>query len=116
MARSGSTTRFSYGLTGLQKREAISEKQLKNAQTEGKLVARELVHSGVIVHMDATFRQMLTDGAKTIAQRLKVLNDSGADQVECENLVRDQIQSFIKPMKKKIASGLRNAKARSGRL
>lgn len=110
IARYGSSTRFSDWLTALQKLEAISEKQLKNAQTEGKLVARDLVHSVVIVNMDATFRQMLTDGAKTIAQRLKALNDSGAEQVECENLVRDQIQSFIKPMKKRIASGLRNAK------
>lgn len=109
IARYGSNTRFSDWLSALEKLERIEEKRLKNAQTEGKLVTRELVHSCVIVHMDTAFHQMLTDGAKTIEQRLKTLHDSGADQVECENLVRDQIQSFIKPMKKKMAAALRNA-------
>lgn len=109
IARYGSNTRFSDWLSALEKLERIEEKRLKNAKTEGQLVARDLFHDGVIVHMDSTFHQLLTDGAKTIAQRLNALHDSGADQAECEELVRDQIQSFIKPMKKKMAAAIRNA-------
>ena len=109
IARYGSNTRFNDWLKALKELEVIEEKRLKNAQTEGKLVSRELVQSGVISHFDTMFRQMLTDGAKTITQRLIALHESGADNIECEDLVRDQIQSFIRPTKKKIGVALSNA-------
>lgn len=106
IARYGSNTRFGDWLKALKDLEVIEGQRIKNAVSEGRLVSRELVRDGVISHIDATFRQMLTDGAKTIAQRVIALHDSGAEPGECEELVRDQIQSFIKPMKKKITAAL----------
>lgn len=110
IARFGSNTHFVDWLKALQLLEALEEKRLKNAQVVGKLVARELVHTHVIVPIDAMFRQILTDGAVSIAGRIIALHDSGAERSECENLVRDQIQSFIKPMKKKVMAALGDTK------
>lgn len=44
-------------------------------------------------------KKLITDGAKTIANRVVTMNNSGCSVVECEELVADQISSFIKMMK-----------------
>ncbi len=105
----GTDLRFVDWLKATQMIEAIDEKRLKNAATEGRLVSRALVKTGVFGPMDATFRQLLTDGAKTIAARLVAMHSSGREPKELEKFVAEQITSYIRLMKMKITRALRNA-------
>ena len=105
----GTNTRFIEWLNAIKAIEMIEEKRLKNAKAEGTLVARELIFDHVIEPIDATIRQMLTDGVKTIVARVVAMHEAGEDITALEELVGDQMSSFFKPMKKKIIRGLKNA-------
>lgn len=82
--------------------EDINEKRLKNAQTAGELVHRDLVKRGIIDPIDASHRQLLTDGVKTISKRCVALHDAGEPLDAIEAFVLDQVSSFIRPVKAKI--------------
>ena len=87
--------------------EDINEKRLKNAQTKGELVSRELVKLGVIDPIDAAHIKLLTDGAKTIARRVTAMHDAGRPLDDVEKFVKNQITSFIRPIKAKVARALK---------
>lgn len=89
--------------------ESINEKRLKNAETRGELVSRELVRLGVIEPVEAAHLKLLTDGAKTIAKRVTAMNGAGRSLEEVEAFVVDQISSFIKPIKAKTRKALDRA-------
>lgn len=107
--RFGTDERFVDWLAATQKIEMINEKRLKNAEHEGRLVSRDLVKSAVIDRIDAVFVRMLTDGAKTIASRAHTMTQAGSDLVEIRTMIEDQLGSFIKPAKVKMAEALRDA-------
>lgn len=107
--RFGTDVRFSDWLSATQKIEMINEKRLKNAETEGRLVSRELVKSGILDRIDAVFTRMLTDGAKTIASRAQAMAKAGDDIVDIRAMVEDTLGSFIRPAKVKMTEALRNA-------
>lgn len=104
----GTDTRFLDWLRATKEIEIINEKRLKNAQTKGELVSRELIKNGVIDPINSAHIKMLTDGSKTIARRSVAMHESGRKLDEIEKFVVDQISSFIKPMKAKIARTLAN--------
>lgn len=108
IARYGSTTGFVDWLTSMKLIESITGIRLKNAETEGKLVSRKLVKDGIIDPIDAAHRRLLTDGAKTMAVRSKALLDSGRPLEDVEEFFRDQIASFIKPVKARVRRTLQN--------
>lgn len=89
--------------------EVINEKRLRNAQTQGKLVSRELVKIGIIEPLDSAHIKLLTDGAKTITRRVTAMHGSGRTLNEIEKFVKDQITSFIRPVKAKVKRALKNA-------
>ena len=105
----GTDLRLAGWLKATKEIEIIHEKRLKNAATKGRLVSRALVETAVLEPMDDTFRQLQTDGAKTIAARLAAMHSSGCDSKELEKFVAEQISSFIRAMKTKISRALRNA-------
>jgi hypothetical protein len=107
--RFGTDTRFVDWLKATQAIEAINEKRLKNAQTRGELVNRQLVRVGIIEPLDSAHIKLLTDGAKTIARRSTAMHDAGRELEEIEKFVADQISSFIRPVKSKVARALKNA-------
>lgn len=107
--RFGTDSSFVDWLKATQIIEAINEKRLKNAQTQGNLVSRELVKIGVIEPLDAVHIKLLTDGSKTITRRVTAMHDSGRGLDEIEAFVKDQITSFIRPVKAKVARALKNA-------
>lgn len=107
--RFGTDVRFSDWLSATQKIEAINEKRLKNAETEGRLVSRALVKSAVVDPIDAVFVRMLTDGASTIASRCQAMAKAGSDLTEIRAMVEDQLGAFIRPAKVKISGALRDA-------
>lgn len=109
VAQFGTDDRFVGWLNATQKIEAINEKRLKNAQTEGRLVSRELVKTAIIDRIEGVFVQMLTDGAKTIGNRAHAMAKAGADAAEVREMVEDLLGSFIRPAKVKMREALRHA-------
>lgn len=109
LTRFGTKTAFLDWLKATKSIEDINEKRLKNAQTRGELVNRELIRTGVIEPFDTAFNKLLTDGAKTIARRVTAMSGAGRPVEDCEAFVADQISSFIRPAKAKIIRTLKNA-------
>ena len=109
VARFGTDTRFVDWLKATKSIEDINEKRLKNAVTEGELVSRNLIKLGIIDPIDAAHIKLLTDGAKTIALRATTMHGAGRPLDDIEKFVKDQITSFIRPIKAKVARTLNNA-------
>lgn len=107
--RFGTDVAFVDFLKALKEIENVAEKRLKNAQSRGELISRQLVKSGMIDTLDGAFTRMLTDGAKTMATRTHALVKTGAEVQEIEDLIAKQLSTFIKPTKSKITRVLRNA-------
>lgn len=105
----GTDTRFVDWLSATQKIESINEKRLKNAQTQGELVSRALVRVGIIEPINACHIKLLTDGAKTIARRVTAMHSADRSLEDIEKFVAEQITSFIRPVKAKVARALKNA-------
>ena len=104
----GTDVRFLDWLKATKEIEVINEKRLKNAESEGTLVSRHLVKVGIIEPLDAAHTKLLTDGVKTISRRTVAMHDSGRDLSDIEDFVSDQISSFLKPVKAKVARALKN--------
>jgi len=107
--RFGTDTAFVDWLKATKEIEYINEKRLKNAQTQGELVSRELVKVGIIEPIDAVHIKLLTDGAKTITRRVTAMHSAERDLDDIEKFVKDQITSFIRPVKAKVKRALKNA-------
>ena len=105
----GTQTRFKDWLKATKEIEMINEKRLKNAATKGELVSRQIIKAGIIDPIDAVHIQLLTDGAKTIARRVTAMHDAGQSLEKIETFIKDQITSFIRPVKAKVARALRDA-------
>ena len=104
----GTDVRFLDWLKATKELEIINEKRIKNAQSEGSLVSRKLVKTGIIDPFNSAHIKLLTDGSKTIARRVTAMHDAGRDALEIEKFVADQITSFIRPVKAKVARALKN--------
>lgn len=104
----GGAPQFAHWLGAMQKMQAIEEKQLKNAMTRGDLIERALVEKAVIDPFNSVLLRLLQDGSKTIAAGLQAKMGTGAELPELEQFVSDIMGSFIRPVKAKVARGLRD--------
>lgn len=104
----GTDVRFGDWLKATKDIEDINAKRLKNAETRGELVARQLVKVGVIDQINGAHTKLLTDGAKTITRRAVAMAGADRSLEEIEAFVIDQLSSFIRPMKAKISRALRD--------
>jgi len=104
----GTDVRFLDWLKATKEIENIDEKRVKNAQLRGELVSRKAVKIGIVDPIDAAHTRMLTDGAKTIARRSMALSKAGKDLTEIEEFIKDQLSSFIRPVKSKVAKAFKN--------
>ena len=107
--RHGTSSQFKTWIDAKKTIVDIQTRIVKLAQLEGTLVSRDLMKVGVIDPIDAAHRKLLTDGAKTIARRVTAMNSGGRPLEDCEDFVKDQIASFIRPMKAKVARSLKSA-------
>lgn len=108
-ARFGTTLEFKDWLDARKKVADIREKDLKNFETEGKLISRELVEHHVFGAIENANRQLLADSPKTITRRIYAMARSGAPLEEAERVVRDIISSQLRPVKATASRVLRNA-------
>jgi len=106
--RFGTDQRFSDWLSSLKDIELIREKRLKNGETEGGLISRELVTLHVLGAVDAAFKRLLGDAAKTIAAKVTDIVRSGGGLEESQRAVREQVTRQLKPVKDKVARNLRH--------
>jgi hypothetical protein len=106
ITRFGSDAMFVDFLKALKSIEDINEKRLKNAQTEGTLVARELVRIGVIDVVDSAMRKLLTAGVKKIARMAHSMTKAGESIEKIEDEVKDQVGQYVKNIKIKSAKAL----------
>lgn len=102
--RFGTASRFEKWLSAVQKIEAIHEKRLSNAETQGGLISQKLVKSAVLDVIDGVFTRLLTDGCKTVATRAHALALAGGDVGEIRDMIEDTMQSFIKPAKRQMGA------------
>lgn len=107
--RFGTDVRFLDWLKATKAIEDINEKRLKNAETRGDLVSRQMVRQGILDPIESAHVKLLTDGSKTIARRATAMHGSGRDMEDIEKFVADQVTSFLRPMKAKIKRTLKNA-------
>ena len=107
--RFGTDIRFLDWLKATKEIEMINERRIKNAQAEGKLVSRELVKGAVLAPIDGVFVKLLTDAATTIASRAHAMVNAGEPENALRAMVEDQLASFIRPAKSRMAEALANA-------
>lgn len=108
-ARFGTVLAFKDWLDARKKLVDIREKDLRNAETQGVLISRDLVEHHVFGAIENANRQLLADSPKTITRRLFAMARSGAPLEEAERVVRDIISSQLRPVKATAARVLRNA-------
>lgn len=107
--RFGTKTGLKDWLDARKKIADIREKDLKNDETVGRLIERELVKTHVFGAIEAGNRRLLRDVPRTIVLRLYALAKSGAPAEEAEKSVREIISSQLRPVKDKAGRVLRNA-------
>ena len=103
VTRFGTDIRFLDWLKSIKMIEDINEKRLKNAVAKGELVSRDLVKLGIIDPIESAHIKLLTDGAKTIARRATAMHSAERSLDDIEKFVKDQVTSFIRPIKAKVA-------------
>ena len=86
---------------------ATQNTQLKNAQLEGRLVAREVIERGFFIPVETMFNRLLREGAKTIAAKVLPLVKSGAPVEDVEAEVRKRLTAFIRPAKEEMKRAIR---------
>lgn len=82
-------------------------RELKNAQMESRLVAREAIVRGVWNPLETFLVRILTDGAKTMAATVHPLVKSDGTREEVEVALRQELTSFIVPLKEAIQKTLK---------
>lgn len=102
----GTGYRFLDWLRALKEIEAVNEKRIKNAQSMGKLIARQLVEVGVIDPFNSAHVRLMTDGAKAITAAVLAKHQAGISEQEIETYVSDVVGSFIRPVKSKVERNL----------
>jgi hypothetical protein len=103
----------------LERRKLAAQAQqleLKNAQIEGRLVAREVMIRGVWNPLETFLVRLQTDGAKTITSTAYALirsgieaelrGEKGVPREDVEVAVRGELSSLIKPLKRDIKKAL----------
>lgn len=105
--RFGTDLRFEKWLSSIADIELIREKRLKNGQTEGGLISRELVRIHVMGAIDAANKRLLGDASKTITARVANVIRGGGGLEEAQRYVREEISKQLKPVKDKVARNLR---------
>jgi hypothetical protein len=109
VAQHGTEAAFVEFLKAVEKIEKIHKVRLENAAEEGKLIDRELVKRGVIEPLDTAHKKLLSDGARSIAQRIVAMAEAGRSVSDCEAFVSEHIGSFIRGAKLKAVRALKGA-------
>lgn len=106
--RFGGQDEFSGWLKAIKLTEEIREKRLKNDETDGSMIDRELVEAKVFGLIDETFRRLLTDATVTATRRAYANAKAGVDIAKAETETRDAISTTLGDVKKRVARNIRD--------
>jgi len=81
-------------------------RELKNAQMEGRLVAREAMIRGVWNPIETFLVRLLSDGAKSLTARVYPYGKAGEPIEDAEQAARAQLSSFVEPLRRTIKRAL----------
>ena len=109
--RYGTSRAYVDWLDAYQKQQRGRELYLKNEQTEGSLISRELVRAHVFGMIDALFRRLVTDVPKATAAELFVLAKSGSSLEHGKRKAKELIEKQLKPAKARIVRVLKKRSA-----
>jgi hypothetical protein len=87
----------------------IREKDLKNDETVGRLIERDLVRTHVLSHIETSHQRLLQDASTNIARTMYKLAQGGHTIEEAEQTVRDIIGSHLSAVKLLAVKALRGA-------
>jgi hypothetical protein len=106
--RFGTDEQFRRWLDALESIEKIIGQRLKNEETQGRLISRELVRTHVLGFIERVFRQLLGDVPKNIAARLESSAKAGEPVEQMERTVHELISSQLKPLRTTAVRVLKN--------
>lgn len=106
--RFGTHFQFSTWLSSLKDIELIREKRLKNGETEGGLISREIVQNFVFGAIESAFKRLLGDASKSIVSKVMNCVRTGGTSEEAQRIVRDEISKQLKTVKATSARNLRH--------
>ncbi len=107
--RFGGVEEFTTWLKSIKLSEEIREKRLKNDETDGSMIERELVQSHVFGFIDEVSRRLLSDTAKTLT-RVAYANAKGGMEIEkAERETREIIAKTIGPLKRRVSKSIKDA-------
>ena len=107
VAMFGSDGRFIDWVRGAKLLEDLETARLKNAITKGQLVAKNAIKQGILNPIETVHKQILTDGSKSIATRVRAKALSGSDDLELETFVRELLEKYFKPMKQRMVEAMK---------
>jgi hypothetical protein len=87
--------------------EQVRDLELKNAMKEGRLVAREVMVSGVWNPLETFLVRIQTDGAKTISKTVTLIVKSGGTREDVEIAIKKELTSFIVPLKESMQNAMK---------
>lgn len=105
--RWGTESRFRDLLEARKRLGEIVEKDLKNDETIGRLIDRDLVKTHIFGLIDSLLKQLFRDAATNIARTTFGMARGGKTLEEAETTVRDILSSHVKDVKAKAAKVLR---------
>lgn len=77
--------------------------KMRNDETAGRLIPRDLVIAAVINPLETEQSRLLTDGCQTIAGLMFAEFKAGGTLEDCERILREQLTKFIRARKANIA-------------
>lgn len=105
-ARYGTVPGFTDWLDARRKVADIRRLELRNAESEGRLIQRDFVRTHVFGYLNAVNLRLLRDTPRTLAQRVRALVRSDATTEELEAEIRERISSQLRNAKGLIARRL----------
>lgn len=94
-------------LEAAKKIEDVRSSRLASDKLQGKLISRELVKQHVFGWLDSGLRRLVTDSPRTISRRVYAAAKAGESLERAEAIVRELIESQLRPMKANAARILR---------
>jgi hypothetical protein len=80
---------------------------LKNQQTRGSLIERELVHRQVFTHIASLQHRILTDATRTIVARIYPMAKAGDSPEHAEREVRELLSKQLKSLRSMVLRALK---------
>ena len=104
--RFGGAPGFSDWLDARKRIGDIQALELKNAESQGRVIRRELVRAHIFGALDGVCRRLLLDASRTGARKLYSACRSGTPLEEAEKILRDLIGSQLEPLRDQVSEEL----------